>query len=309
MARSDAPPAPPPPFPRAFRELLPRLLATRGPIDAGRVERMRARRAVLSQSGTFVGHRPYERGDDLRHLDWAAYARTGELYTKQLQEEDRRAVTLVLDLSPRLLAGTPPRLVGVQRLAAVLGGLALARLDGVAVVAVGAPQPNARFVGQAQLPRLLQFLEELPAAAGESPGEAPAQAAALALQGDATGRVHWISDFAQPSRFVRPLLQLRRRGVKLTGWLPTVPEDEEPPAGGYLRVRDPETLRQLDVPIDRALRDELRRQLALLVRQQRRMFAEVGAALVRWPFANTPLAEPRLQDHLPIVAACSRGTV
>lgn len=287
------------PFDAEFRDLLPALLSTRGRVDAGRVERLRARRAVLSQSGTFVGHRRYERGDDLRHLDWSAYARTGELFTKQLQEEDRRAVTVVVDLSPSMLAGAPQRRLGALRLAAVIAGLALARLDGVQVVACGAPAPSARFVGIAQLPQLLQHLQDLPAA----PSSAE-QAARLALAGDAIGRVHWISDFAPPQEFARPLLSLRRRGVRVSGWLPLTAEDEAPPPNGYLRVVDPETFAELCVPVDAAFAQELARQLALLARQQQRMFAEAGSTLWRWPIPAA--GAPLLADYLPIVAACAR---
>ena len=299
MRRKLSLPTVPEPFPASFRALLPALLATRGNLDAGRIERLRARRSVLSQSGTFVGHRRYERGDDLRHIDWSAYARTGELFTKQLQEDDRRAVTVVLDLSPSLLAGTPPRRLGALRLAAVLGGLALARLDGVSIVAPGATNANVRFTGIAALSQLLEHLAQLPVVAVP-----PAAAASLALQAEAVGRVHWISDFAPPPEFSLALLSLRRRGAKVAGWLPTVPEDEAPPTGGYLRVVDPETFAELVVPVDRAFHDELRRQLVLLERQQRRMFAELGSPLWRWQAANA--AEPRLVDFLPIVAACTR---
>lgn len=298
MARRPSLPAMPDPFPAAFRALLPALLATRGRVDGATTEKLRARRSVLSQSGTFVGHRRYERGDDLRHIDWSAYARTGELFTKQLQEDDRRAVTVVLDLSPSLLAGEPPRRIGALRLAAILGGLALARLDGVSIVAPGAANGCQRFVGTAQLPALLEHLAQLPIA-----NVPPAAAVELCLQADAIGRVHWISDFAPPQEFSRPLLLLRRRGAKLSGWLPTVPEDETPPSG-YLRVIDPETFSEVSVPIDRPLHEELRRQLALLERQQRRLFTDAGSPLWRWPIGD--LQRPNLADHLPIVTACAR---
>ncbi|MCK5944007.1 MAG: hypothetical protein KAI24_18625, partial [Planctomycetes bacterium] len=134
----------------------------------------------------------------------------------------------------------------------------------------------------------------------------PAATSALVLRGDAVGRVHWISDFAPPRAFERPLHALRRRGAKVTGWLPVVPDDEAPPSGGYLRVVDPETAVELSVPIDHALHRELRRQLAVLERQQRRMFAEVGSPLLRWEFAARPVEAPALADHLPVVAACAR---
>ena len=301
MLRRKLLPQPAEPFGAAFRSLLPSLLATRSRVDYGDAQRLRARRSVLSQSGTFVGHRRYERGDDLRHLDWAAYARTGELFTKQLEEDDRRAITVVLDLSSSMLAGTPQRRIGALRLAAVLGGLGLARLDGLTVVAPGAGAPVQRFVGAAQVPSLLSSLREMPIV-----DAAPAEASAAVLSAGAVGRVHWISDFAPPQPFERPLRELRRRGARVTGWLPVLPEDERPPQTGYFRVVDPETGRGLSVPVDASLASELRRQLALLRRQQRQMFAEVGSALMRWPFAANSIDAPALADHLPIVATCAR---
>lgn len=299
MTRAFTLPAVTEPFSTAFRSMLPSLFATRGKVSAGRIEKLRARRSVLSQSGTFVGHRQYERGDDLRHIDWSAYARTGELFTKQLEDDDRRAVTVMVDLSPSMHAGTPPRRLAALRLAAVLGGLALARLDAVSIVAPGAQNAHQRFTGIAQLPHLLRHLEGLPIAT-----ETPNAAAALALQAEAIGRVHWISDFAVPQDFALAVLSLRRRGARLTGWLPSVPEDEAPPAGGYLRVIDPETAEEIAVPVDRALRDELQRQLMLLQRQQRRMFAEAGSQLWRWDQGDP--ARPRLSDYLSIVSFCAR---
>lgn len=301
MPRRKLLPQPAEPFGAAFRSMLPSLLATRSRVDYGSAQRLRARRSVLSQSGTFVGHRRYERGDDLRHLDWAAYARTGELFTKQLEEDDRRAITVLLDLSSSMLAGTPQRRIGALRLAAVLGGLGLARLDGLTVVAPGAGAPVQRFVGAAQLPALLDYLREMPIV-----DAAPAEASAAVLSAGAVGRVHWISDFAPPQTFERPLQELRRRGARVTGWLPVLPDDERPPERGYLRVVDPETGRGLSVPVDASLASELRRQLALLARQQRQMFAEVGSALRRWSFAADSIDAPALAEHLPIVAACAR---
>ncbi|MCB9878379.1 MAG: DUF58 domain-containing protein [Planctomycetes bacterium] len=289
------------PLPAEFRAMLPALLGSRGRVDAARVERLRTRRALLSQSGTFVGHRRYERGDDLRHLDWAAYARTGELFTKRLQEEDRRAATVVVDLSPSMLAGTPPRRRGALQLAAVLGALMLARVDGVSVVAAGGGQQLARFAGVGQLPALLEHLATLPVSA-PADGD-PAQAAALVLQGEHLGRVHWVSDFAAPTGFAAPLAALRRRGIRVTGWLPTVVDDEAPAVGGFVRLLDPETGEELHVPIDEPLQRALAAELLRLQREQAQLFAQVGSSLWRWP---VPSAGARLPDYLPIVTACSR---
>jgi uncharacterized protein (DUF58 family) len=292
-------PAGPERFPAPFRSLLQTILAQPTTITAARDDRQRARRAVLSQSGTFVGHRPYVRGDDLRRIDWAAYARTGSLFVKQLEEEERRAATLLLDLSPSLLAGEIPRRMWALRIAAVVGGMSLVHLDSLTVVAPGAGAAAvATFAGVGMLAPLLQHLDALPVAT-----VGPDDAVALALQRGAPGRVHWISDFAVPADYQRPLLAMRRRGARVTGWLPELPSDREPPAGGYLRVVDPETSAELAVPIDGAFAQELRRQLKALARQQDGLFAQAGAPLVRW---NVPdPGDLRVAAYKTIVARCA----
>jgi uncharacterized protein (DUF58 family) len=212
--RNEAPPAASPPFDAAFRALLPALLGQTAQFRGARDQAQRARRAVLSQSGTFVGHRPYARGDDLRRLDWAAYARTGALFTKQLEEEERRTAAVLLDLSASLLVGAVPRRLAMLRLAAVVGGLALAHLDGLVVVAPGAgPLALANFTGIGQLAALLQHLEALPVATA-----GPEQAVELLLRRGLPGRVHWLGDFAVPAAHELPLAALRRRGVRVTAW-------------------------------------------------------------------------------------------
>ena len=47
----------------------------------------------------FSQHRDYAAGDDLRHLDWKAYARTDRLYVKQFQDETSLCCYLAVDNS------------------------------------------------------------------------------------------------------------------------------------------------------------------------------------------------------------------
>ena len=293
-------PVVPPPFPAPFVQRLHALLGQ--PVSfAGAPDHLqRARRAVLSQSGTFVGHRPYVRGDDLRRIDWAAYARTGALYCKQLEQEERRTAALLLDLSPSLLAGSVPRRLYLLRAAAILGGLALVQLDGLTVLAPGAGEAAVRtFTSANALPALLAHLQELPVVTAT-----PAESIGLLLSRGLPGRVHWLSDFAVPKEIERPLHALRRRGAAVTGWLPELASDREVPTSGYVRVADPETGAELVVPIDASFAAELRHQLAVLAAQQDRLFAQAGAPLVRWRV-------PALDDvstaaYLPLVARGSR---
>ena len=296
------PPLPtvPPRFPPAFRTVLHEVLA-RGPrLAGGRVEPVRARRAALSQSGTFVGHRPYAPGDDLRRIDWAAYARSGELFCKQLEEEERRSATLLLDLSPSLLCGTPPRRLAALRLAAVVGGQALRHLDGLTVLAPGAgAQACVRFEGAGDLERLLQHLDQLPVATGT-----PREAMDLLWQRGVAGRVHWVSDFADPTGCELLLAAVRRRGGRVTGWLPELREDHAAPTRGYVRIADPETGATTAIAVDAALAAELQRQLEALRRRQDRVFAQCGCQLQRWP--APALDDFRSVVFQEIVVRCSR---
>src|SRR5262249_19077659 len=58
---------------------------------------------TLSQrSGPSLGfrdHRAYEPGDDLRHIDWSAYARTDQLTIKLFREEVSPILDVVIDTS------------------------------------------------------------------------------------------------------------------------------------------------------------------------------------------------------------------
>lgn len=54
----------------------------------------------------FVEARPYQPGDDIRHLDWRLTARSGRPHSKVFQEERERAVFLWLDLRPAMFFAT-----------------------------------------------------------------------------------------------------------------------------------------------------------------------------------------------------------
>lgn len=47
----------------------------------------------------FVERRPYVQGDDLRHLDWKAFARSDRLAIKRYEEETNLEATLIVDAS------------------------------------------------------------------------------------------------------------------------------------------------------------------------------------------------------------------
>ena len=50
----------------------------------------------------FQDHRPYFPGDDPRHINWQAYARTGQYTMKLYREEVRPSVDILFDASPSM---------------------------------------------------------------------------------------------------------------------------------------------------------------------------------------------------------------
>jgi uncharacterized protein (DUF58 family) len=50
----------------------------------------------------FAEHRPYNPGDELRHVDWKVYAKTDRHYVKQYEEETNLRHYVVLDTSPSM---------------------------------------------------------------------------------------------------------------------------------------------------------------------------------------------------------------
>jgi uncharacterized protein (DUF58 family) len=56
----------------------------------------------------FAQHREYVPGDDLKHLDWKVYSRTGRFYLKQYEEETNLALWLLVDASESMRYGSGP---------------------------------------------------------------------------------------------------------------------------------------------------------------------------------------------------------
>jgi uncharacterized protein (DUF58 family) len=65
--------------------------------------------AGVGSSIDFQDHRPYLPGDDPRHIDWNAYARSGHYSMKLYREEVRPQIDVALDVSASMLHGKAER--------------------------------------------------------------------------------------------------------------------------------------------------------------------------------------------------------
>jgi uncharacterized protein (DUF58 family) len=189
---SSSPPGPPTPRDSALR-IDPAQLARLGglPIQArviveGALSGLH-RAAVHGSSVEFAEHKEYSPGDELRHVDWKAYAKLDRYYVKQFEQESQLTVYLVLDASASMAFSGG----GLAKLH--YGGLALAALaylviqqqDKVGLISCGDAKletlvpPRAR---TSHLHDLMAVLESILARGGtgdESPAAALSRIAEL----------------------------------------------------------------------------------------------------------------------------------
>ncbi len=81
----------------------------------------------------FADVRNYQAGDEIRHMEWRATARTGRAHIKLYQEERERPVILLVDFNPSMYFGTRDvfKSVLAARLAALLAWTSSAEGDRV----------------------------------------------------------------------------------------------------------------------------------------------------------------------------------
>src|SRR5207245_248871 len=84
----------------------------------------------------FAQHREYVPGDDIRHIDWKVFGRTGRYYLKQYEEETNLVCWLLLDVSESMQyqSGPVSKYDYACMTAAALSYLILQQQDSVGLV-------------------------------------------------------------------------------------------------------------------------------------------------------------------------------
>jgi uncharacterized protein (DUF58 family) len=101
----------------------------------GRDDEGARRRRVIREGREFESLREYQRGDDVRLIEWKASARTGSLIVKRMMPETRQDVVVLLDTGRQLAGRHTPRDGGRPRAdvalqaALTLGAAALSKGD------------------------------------------------------------------------------------------------------------------------------------------------------------------------------------
>jgi uncharacterized protein (DUF58 family) len=225
-----------------------------------------ARRSTRrGSSAEFADHRPYTRGDDVRRIDWNAYARLEELVLRLFVAEEDLSLYLLVDTSASLTIGDPPKLDTAKRVAAALGYVALSGSDRVGVWPFasglgGAAMGPTR--GRRRIGRLLRALDGLSASGETNLARAVEE---LLIRRPRPGLVAVVSDFLDPEGFARPLDRLLAERHEVVLFHIVDPEEMDPPVGGDLVLVDSERGREVEVTLDaRAVRAYRARMAAFI---------------------------------------------
>ena len=209
-------------------------------------------RSNLLGAGTELAMiRPYVPGDDVRRIDWAVTARTGETHVRVDLAERVLVTWLVLDTSVSMQFGTADRRKAdvAEGVAVAIGHLSTRRGNRLGVVTFGGEEPRALppRQGRVGLVGLLTALRAEPPPEGPGSttlGSALRRTGALARQ---RSLVVVVSDFrGGDSEWRRPLLELAGHHDVVAVEVRD-PRELELTNVGLLYLVDPETGRQLRV--------------------------------------------------------------
>jgi uncharacterized protein (DUF58 family) len=225
------------------------------------------RTAVADRTGAALGvragssldfrdYRTYEPGDDLRHVDWAAFARTDQLNVKLYREEVTPHLDVLIDGSRSMaLAGT----------AKARAAVALAGFFATAAANAAFSHSGWRIGADAEpLGDRHRRPEVWNALAFDHRGSPAAAMSQVAARWRPRGVRVWISDLlfeADPGAIVR---QMADRAAAAVVIQLLAKDDVHPASGGFLRLVDSETDAIREVRVDAAAIARYRDNLARL---------------------------------------------
>ncbi|MCA9593152.1 MAG: DUF58 domain-containing protein [Myxococcales bacterium] len=239
-------------------------------------------------SAEFSEHRGYVAGDDMRRVDWLAFARTGEPVIKLFRAEEDVIVRLLVDSSASLDFGDPPKSEVARRLAAALGYMALAGSQRAQVLLAqghdGRPDPVG--VTRIATPRrgrggLAALLRDLTSA---SPGGSVDLARAVdqtVQRATRPGMLVVLSDFFDAGPVTAALTRAAAAGHDVFLIQIVTRSEVEPDFEGDYALVDAETGATVDVTMDASAVEAYVMRFAGLVEELRAWSKKHGASYLR----------------------------
>lgn len=238
---------------RASLRLLDRLRLTVWP--RATVARQGGHRSKSRATGfEFTDHRPYTAGDDVRRIDWRAFARHRELTIRLFEEEREANVSVLLDISGSMNRGAPAKVEIAKRIAMAFAYLSARQHDGAQVIpfrhdlARGSMKARAR----RDLAQLEPFLTNLRTEGTTSFSEA---ANTWIKRGGRPGLTVVVSDLMATGVWERGFRQLAASGHELLVVRTKAAEDENPALSGEVSLVDSETSREFDTFVSKSVLD------------------------------------------------------
>ena len=209
----------------------------------------------------FSDYRRYQRGDDLRYVDWNVYRRLERLLLKVFTAEEEMNIYLLVDTSRSMAEGKPVKLDYARKIAAALGYIGLKNLDRVGGAAFSSTlhKPLMLGRGRKQILTMFDFLGKL-----SCQGETDLHAAIHMFTKlfPHPGFVVIVSDLFDPAGWRRALEELTAKRYQVLV-VHIVDELElQPEAWGDIALVDVEAGRERKFFLDDDLTRRFQRELA-----------------------------------------------
>jgi uncharacterized protein (DUF58 family) len=276
------------------------------------------RASVHGSSVEFAEHKEYSPGDEVRDVDWKAYAKLDRYYVKQFEQESQLTVYLVLDASAsmKFAGGGLGKLEYAGLLTAALAYLVAQQQDKVGLIACGESAPRRDSADEIDVPRtvvpprartthlhdLLAVLEQVIDRGGkgdESPAHALGRIAEMTRRRRAL--IVLASDLFDPEdATVRALSQLRAQHHDVSVIHVLDPHERSFPYEGLTEFRALESTNKMLVN-PTAIRREYQERMNQFLARTRATLTEAG---VDYHLAET--ARPLEDTLLELLVARSR---
>jgi uncharacterized protein (DUF58 family) len=224
----------------------------------------------------FQDYRSYAPGDDLRHVDWAAYARSEMLTVRLYREEVAPRIDLVLDVSGSM-AVTPQKLHAYGELCGLLACASASTAADSRTVTTASADPQ-RLQRPEDVERVLSCDGPLSVLEG---GHLPLRRRSLRVV---------VSDFLFPHDADVLVSRLARDAASLAIVQLTLRDEAEPAVEGGRRLIDVEGRGEIDLVLDETAVRDYHARFTRLRQGLSRGARRVGARFVH-VVAGTPLRE------------------
>lgn len=234
-------------------------------------------------SAEFSDFREYMPGDDIRRIDWNAYARLDKLFVKEYMEEKEAVISILIDTSASMNYGELKKSELALDIAAALSYLALSGMDRVVVYDMKRMgNPFVVTGGKKSYPRLLKWLEQLP-----FEGAADIHTAIRQMPLKGPGMTILISDFLTenmvngPENEIEKIMKYLDYSRQKTALLHVMAGEElEIGLSGAYQLIDMENQEQLKITMNAEAIRDYQRELENFLNKLKRSCKKTGSSYV-----------------------------